>query len=429
MHAFHSLSQQARFVACAGIALVAGAVDAAAPFTIDYPVAFATPTPQIAAGLKRISALKEYTESDDFQVATHDLNGDGVGEIIVQGSGSKWCGTGGCATTVLSRAGGKNVTLLQRNVLGTLVVTKESENGFRALAAADAGRILVDQKSGNQLVYLMQTAAAGEVAAAAPAAVSRPGGARPEMLGLKVGVSDAAAAKAALAALTPPIGVQEQYTKLIGTATDKRAFGQHMEVQGGNYLSHLRGTTQGFSQGCQGFSVRSASNCESVAVYLSGPPLSGTVFALSRQMLFANGPSVDTVMKSLREKYGAPGYVNDFGNRGTSFNLAWAWAADGSSIPMKEGHPCSVPSAARMSANATGQVEQAELYLKSRCAVNLHVGLGAANNVVSGMTLELADQAGILATSSKTVAFVSRSVSAGEQRERDAASKTAPPKY
>jgi hypothetical protein len=400
------------------------------------PLEFRPGNAKQASMLAKVPDAREVV-ADPFGLAFVDLDGDGKNEIIVRADSSANCGTGGCLTLVLQQRGSQMATLLSQNLYPNLGVTDQKFGAYRALAALDdKGAIAIGDKPGTPLhgklmVYpmLAQAAEAPAAAAGAPASAAARGK-RPDMLGIQVGVSGVAESKAALAAANPSLVVRERFTQLIGTATQNRGIGQSMEIEGGRFLSALLADTRGYQQSCQNFFPGSSkSDCETVQVHFSGPPDAGIAVALSREARFVNGATVDTIIKGLTAKYGPPGYFRDYAGRGINFNLAWAWANDGSSVSMKEGHPCAHPHAALLRADANMQYEQAELVLKSRCAVILHVTLGAANSVVGAMDMKLADHAAIHATTSKTIDLVTGSVANKERQERDSAAKAAAPKF
>lgn len=413
--------------------------------TVDHALRFGVGTPKMRSALSRTPSVADLVKGE-FGIGVEDLNGDGSGEIIILGGPLATCVRSECPLIVLEKQGeGKITEIMSQRVVGPLGVTKEQVGGFRALVSLDAsGKVAMDARAnsptrGKPLVYAMQspsastandtatnpagTVSAGASAVSAPepsSASIRASGTRPDVLGIKVGVSNSVEAKATLAQITPPLNIKEGYTQLIGMAAQNRGIAQQVEVKGGNFLSHLEGATRA----CNAANM----NCEEFFIFLSGPPSAGTTFAIRRTIRFSDGPSIDTITKSLTEKYGPPGYMRNYGGNGVQFDFAWAWTTDGKTLTMKEGHPCTLPNAARMSSTANGQVEQAALYLKEGCAVVAHAILGAKNGVVNSMSVELADQEGIRATSSRTLDFVTRFIKEFEQGERDAAAKKPAPK-
>jgi hypothetical protein len=402
------------------------------------PLEFRPGNAKQAALLAKVPDAREVV-AEPFGLAMIDLDGDGKNEIIVRADSNANCGTGGCLTVVLQQRGSLMATLLSQNLYPNLGVTDQKFGAYKALAALDdKGGIATGDKPGSPLhgklmIYPM-LAQAAEVPAVAGTSTSSsaapPRGKRPDMLGIQVGISGVADVKAVLAAMKPPLMVKEYFTQLVGTATQNRGMGQSMEIEGGRFLGAIEANTAGFQQACQNFSpTGSKSDCEHLRVHFSGPPDAGTVVALFRNARFVNGATADTVIKGLTAKYGPPGHVRDYQGRGFSFDLAWAWAADGSSLPMKEGHPCANRNAAHLRADANRQYEHAGAVLQSRCAVILHVVLGAANGIVGSMEMTLADHATIHATTSKTIDFVTGSVARKDRQERDSAAKAAAPKF
>lgn len=405
--------------------------------TTAKPLDFRPGNAKQASMLAKVPDAREIV-TEPFGLAFVDLDGDGKNEIIVRADSNANCGTGGCLTVVLQQRGSQMATLLSQNLYPNLGVTDQKFGAYRALAALDdKGGIATGEKPGTPLhgklmVYpmLAQAAEASAASRTTSESAAQPRGKRPDMLGIQVGVSGVADAKAALAAMKPPLMAKEYFTRLVGTATQNRGIGQTMEIEGGQFLSALEASTSGFQNACQNFNPAvSKSDCEHVRVHFSGPPDAGTAVALFRSARFVKGATADTVIKGLTAKYGPPGYFRDYQGRGFSFDLAWAWAADGSSVPMKEGHPCADRNAAHLRADANRQYEYAGAVMQSRCAVILHVVLGAPNGIVGSMEMTLADHATIRATTSKTIDFVTGTVASKDRQERDSAAKAAAPKF
>ncbi len=408
------------------------------------PLEFRPGNAKQASMLAKVPDAREVV-GEPSGLAFVDLDGDGKNEIIVRADSTANCGTGGCLTVVLQQRGSQMATLLSQNLYPNLGVTDQKFGAYRALAALDdKGGIAIGEKPGTPLhgkrmVYPMLAQAAEAPAAAAapspaggatPATATPPRGKRPDMLGIQVGVSNIADAKAALAAMKPPLLVREGFTQLVGTATQNRGMGQTVEIEGSRFLSGIEAHTSGFQHACQNFSpAGSKSDCDHVRVHFSGPPDAGTVVALFRNARFVKGATADTVIKGLTAKYGPPGYFRDYQGRGFSFDLGWAWAPDGTSLPMKDGHPCADRNAAHLRADANRQYEHAGAMLQSRCAVILHVVLGAPNGIVGSMDMTLADQAAIRDTTSKTIDFVTGTVARKDRQERDSAAKAVAPKF
>lgn len=410
--------------------------------TAAAPLEFRSGNPKMATMLARLNATRELA-AEPFSVAVVDLNGDGQNEIIVRSDGRGFCGAGGCLTVVLEQQGPKMVTLLSQNLFPGLGVTNEKVGAYRALAALDSSGVIVTGDKpgtplfGKPLVYPMQVAtapgpqpAAPRVQADASAKRDATGGPpRPEMLGMTVGVASLPDARAALAALTPPLTVREHTTQLVGRSTADRGMSQQVQVQNGLYVSQLQAHTQAFRPNCQNFVAQmSPTDCDDIVVHLSSPPQAGVVLGVTRKLRFRSGPAVDTVVQSLIQKYGKPGLQWVYGNN-VQFNLHWAWTKDGTSLPLTRGHACAHPYAAQIVGDLNRWLSQAENLLRERCAIVLHVTLGAANHVVSGMDMAMTDQALVRDTSTRTVELVTGHVKGVEQGERDKAAKTAAPKF
>jgi len=123
-------------------------------FTPNHQIQFVKPTAQ------EMAMFKDWGE--DFEIAHEDLKGDGTKDIIVMATGSDYCGSGGCATSVLERRGSKDVTIFSQNLYDSLAVTNEKIGGYAALAIIDdKGKIAIDGKEGTpmhgkQMVYPMR---------------------------------------------------------------------------------------------------------------------------------------------------------------------------------------------------------------------------------------------------------------------------------
>jgi len=63
------------------------------------------PTAEATESLKKFLRTLDDDRSARYVLAFRDLNGDGIPEAIVYLSGSKWCGSGGCNTLILTPHG------------------------------------------------------------------------------------------------------------------------------------------------------------------------------------------------------------------------------------------------------------------------------------------------------------------------------------
>src|SRR5262249_1663342 len=169
-----TISTLIRWLAAAALAASASRIAAAAGqdaprFTPHHVIQFNAPTDQQRTALsspaffRRAPSLASIV-ADRFMIALEDLNDDGAKEIIVVAASSMSCGSGGCSVVVLEYRAGRTVVLLDQGLAGSLAVTNEKIDGYRALASVDrAGAIAVGDKpgtpmSGRQLVYPMTVA-------------------------------------------------------------------------------------------------------------------------------------------------------------------------------------------------------------------------------------------------------------------------------
>jgi hypothetical protein len=82
------------------------------------------------------------TESDstEYLYGLADLNGDGVGEVVVFVMGKGWCGSGGCRMFVLQQSGQTFRKVAATTVTRTPIRVLESEsNGWKDLSVRVAG--------------------------------------------------------------------------------------------------------------------------------------------------------------------------------------------------------------------------------------------------------------------------------------------------
>jgi len=131
-------------------------------FTAQHAIHFSTGTDQDRKVLSAIPSSRDMV-AQPFAIAREDLNDDGSKEVILMGTSSDWCGSGGCAIVVLDKRAGKWVPILEyRNVFSPLVVTNEKIGEYRALAAVDDKGVIVSvdrpgtPMSGEQCVYAMK---------------------------------------------------------------------------------------------------------------------------------------------------------------------------------------------------------------------------------------------------------------------------------
>lgn len=230
-----------------------------------------------------------------------------------------------------------------------------------------------------------------------------------DVIGIKLGQSTVAQTRAALAAVTPPLKITENRASLLGRSTAGRPQAQNVPIPNSEYVASFIGIT-------------SERERESISVMFSTPPNEGIALSVRREIGFSQGPLVDSLVRSLVEKYGQPGFQHAFG---TSRTFYWAWNESGTPVPLKAHHPC----VAHTGLGPLQEWEQrAKVVLGSGCAVILHVSLSTNAGAVTNMHLNATDQSSVLAAVRKTGALIAKGVAQFEQEEKAKAAKTAAPR-
>lgn len=251
-------------------------------------------------------------------------------------------------------------------------------------------------------------------------------GANPDVVGIKVGVSRITEARAALSAVTPALAIGNVETQLMGQSS-----AGHIKIEGGNYLSHLQAVTRSIKiqPGRENnWSCPGGGDCEYMRVIFSGPPGGGVAVNVMRRLDFSSGPSLDTLTRSLTEKYGAPGFHQTSGDRGRTHHYVWAWSSDGRPLPLNERHPCSQMNSAHTSTLLVDSQERSQSFLKPGCAKIVTVMVQQRNEIVDRLWVDAIDHASIDKAATQTRAFIENYVRGVEQHERDKASKKKGPK-
>ncbi|HBO70786.1 MAG TPA: hypothetical protein DD658_12005 [Deltaproteobacteria bacterium] len=252
-------------------------------------------------------------------------------------------------------------------------------------------------------------------------------GANPDVVGIKVGISRVAEARAALAAVTPALAVREVETQLMG----RSSAGYGIPVEGGKYLSELQAVTRSVKilPGRENNWSCPGGNCETLRVIFSGPPSGGVAVNVMRRMdIPSSGPSLDTLSRSLTEKYGAPSFHQTRGDRGQTHHFAWAWSSDGRPLPLNESHPCAQINVANGGTGDPSGQEHIRSFLKHGCAKAVFVMVSTNNQIVNRLWVDAIDHASIDKALTQTRAFTENYVRGIEQKERDKAAKTKGPK-
>ena len=185
----------------------------------------------------------------EFLFAGVDLNDDGRKEILVMGSSSASCGSGGCLLVVLEQQGNKAVTLLSQTVPKSLGVTKEKIGAYRALVALDRhGAVAIANNPGTPLHGKPMVYPAAGVATARPsidpASADRPGNPVRE-----IPVAAAKGDSIAEERLANIVGVRLRMTAAEAEATLRRHASAHAGTMRVEYGAALFATFNGKSVG------------------------------------------------------------------------------------------------------------------------------------------------------------------------------------
>ena len=98
------------------------------------------------------SPAKELAASA-FQLASVDLNDDGIEELLIVSRSSDYCGSGGCTTVVLRRSkDGWTLLELSNSTLfgetGEFGLLKDKKSGYRLLALTSGGTVVLGDRRG-----------------------------------------------------------------------------------------------------------------------------------------------------------------------------------------------------------------------------------------------------------------------------------------
>lgn len=132
-------------------------------FSTGQVLEFSAGSAKQRSALSKVPAVRELV-AEEFAIAVFDLNDDGSAEIVLHSRSSSWCGSGGCALSVLEKKhDGRIVEILSHYLQpGEVAVTREKVKGYRALASLDErGAIALGDRPqtplyGRQLVYPMR---------------------------------------------------------------------------------------------------------------------------------------------------------------------------------------------------------------------------------------------------------------------------------
>jgi hypothetical protein len=240
-----------------------------------------------------------------------------------------------------------------------------------------------------------------------------------DVLGIKLGQSTVAQTRAALAAVTPTLEINESRASLLGYSAAERASPQQVSIPNSDYVSTLRATTVN----CQ---IRTnLSSCESISVTFSTPPGEGIAVSANRKIDFRQGPPLDSTVRSLTDKYGQHGFHSS--HDGMNHVYVWVWSESGKPVQLSIKHPCASVISPSLGPLNTWE-RNAKSALQAGCAVSLRVFLLTNAGTVTHMNLETTDHLSVLAAVHKTGALIAKGVAHFEQAEKAKAAKTAPPR-
>ena len=285
---------------------------------IEQVIEFKPGTAKARAALAKVASVRDLI-AGEFLFAGVDLNDDGRKEILVMGSSSTSCGSGGCLLVVLEQQGNKVVTLLSQNVPNSLGVTKEKIGAYRALVALDQqGAIAIVNNPGTPLHGKPMVYPAAGAATARPsidpASADRPGN--------PVRETPAAAAKGDSIAeekLANIVGVRLRMTAAEAEATLRRHASAHAGTMRVEYGPALFATFKYRSVGT-GFRYFLAAtkstapatagvSTERIEVTLSPPPDVQRVTSITRSVEFDGAIAPQSVLDQLTTRHGRPSYT------------------------------------------------------------------------------------------------------------------------
>ncbi|HUV69213.1 MAG TPA: tetratricopeptide repeat protein [Terracidiphilus sp.] len=107
-----------------------------AHFTVNHLVKWLAPTSQTTTILRGIPEANALVEDNAYTYAYEDLRGDGTKELIVQATGTTWCGSAGCLTFVLDKRGADYLKIFSENLGDDLAIMNERVHGYAALRAS-----------------------------------------------------------------------------------------------------------------------------------------------------------------------------------------------------------------------------------------------------------------------------------------------------
>ncbi|MEZ5514360.1 MAG: hypothetical protein R3F58_10870 [Steroidobacteraceae bacterium] len=410
-------------------------------YSIERKLQFIAGDANMRTGLARQPAVRDLV-AGEFSISVVDLDDDGKQEVIVVGSGSAYCGSGGCLTVVLrNTAAAQLEPIFEQNLFPELGVTREKVNGYRLLAALDSrGGVARGERPGTPmfgrpLVYPMSAASTAQPSPSQAPAAQAAGGPRQtsagggiDVLGIRPGKSKIADVRKALAAVQPTLTLVDGQMSLAGRSASAGGTEGPVEVGDGPFLRQIEAYT-GTPNTSRRCNVGPQATCEKITVSFSGPPSAGTAQIVLREVTFGGGgPTFENMLSSLTSKYGAAGLQQAFGDGGRSRHLTWAWDGAGRPVALNERHTC---------ANARGaiygvftiqeEMKRATVHLEAGCVTSLKAEFGGLNGIVSNLKIVAVDHQAVRDLHTLTSRYVDEQVAAKERQQRDKAGAVAAP--
>lgn len=254
-----------------------------------------------------------------------------------------------------------------------------------------------------------------------------------DVIGIKLGISTIAETRAALGAVTPALRIMEDSVSLVGQSTTGRSW----PIPNSDYVNRLSGVSLPANN----------TGGEVIAVKFSMPPGEGIALDISRTIKFnegptfasmqgqapLNGPPLDTLRRSLVEKYGQPSFHARFDSGGSSRGplerFTWVWNISGKLVPLNAQHQCVKDQPLMEDLSYGGKYSQSAL--QAGCAavlrVELKANIGTADSA-EYMEIQAVNYAAATAAIRKTLELINKTITQFEQEERAKSAKTAPPR-
>lgn len=375
----------------------AGAAQPLGQYSTERKVNFEPGNAQMTQGLKSVDSIREIVTSG-YVIAAEDLNDDKYPEIIVLASSPAFCGDGGCRMVVLRNTGpARFETLGEFFASRDIGVTRQKANGYRLLAKLD-GKGGVALAGSKPIVYAMMTGAVGATTAttaatpSATSALATDGGARRELLNVKLGMT-LDEAKAALRSLKPPLAPNIPDTRV---AVPLLPDGTFVPSYYAPQMSAVPGTT-----------------FKTATVQFSPPPGASRAIAISQTVQYGSkdAPTLDNLLTALHEKYGNPHQTRPTAQGWAK--LYWAWSPEGVPLAAEQRQRCDSIGQSLAAGNYTPMYRSRDFLnaangfvtesRKANCGLYAYADYGSANSFVQGLNVVVVDLAAADAALALTV--------------------------